>query len=125
MPEIPDLNIFCGNLAKRLTGKTLTAINILVPRRLKLPEAAFKDALLGQKLTAINRVGVEEPWKIGEFYGQSYFCDPRGQMLAVGSRDKDEVIIADMDFDQIAEVRATWQFYRDRRPETYGAITQP
>src|SRR6478672_5824440 len=39
---------------------------------------------------AINRVGVEKPWAIGEFYGQSYFCDPRGQMLAVASRNKDE-----------------------------------
>ena len=45
---------------------------------------------------AINRVGVEKPWAIGEFYGQSYFCDPRGQMHAVGSRDKDEVVVADL-----------------------------
>jgi beta-ureidopropionase len=74
---------------------------------------------------AINRVGVEEPWKIGEFYGQSYFCDPRGKMLAVGSRDQDEVVLADLDLDLITEVRATWQFYRDRRPETYGAIVAP
>jgi N-carbamoylputrescine amidase len=74
---------------------------------------------------AINRVGVEKPWSIGEFYGQSYFCNPRGQMLAVGSRDQDELVIADMDLDQIAEVRHVWQFYRDRRPETYGAITAP
>ena len=72
---------------------------------------------------AINRVGIEKPWAIGEFYGQSYFCNPRGQMLAVASRDKDEVLVADMDLDQIQEVRDVWQFYRDRRPETYGAIT--
>jgi N-carbamoylputrescine amidase len=74
---------------------------------------------------ANNRVGIEKPWAIGEFYGQSYFCDPRGQMLVVGSRDKDEVVVADMDLDQIKEVRDVWQFYRDRRPETYGAITAP
>jgi beta-ureidopropionase len=74
---------------------------------------------------AINRVGVEQPWEIGEFYGQSYFCDPRGQMIAVGSRDKDELVIAEMDFDQIREVRDVWQFYRDRRPETYGPIVAP
>jgi len=74
---------------------------------------------------AVNRVGVEKPWAIGEFYGQSYFCDPRGQMRAVGSRDKDEVVVADLDLDQIKEVRNVWQFYRDRRPETYGAITAP
>src|SRR3989454_5152256 len=74
---------------------------------------------------AINRVGVEKPWAIGEFYGQSYFCDPRGQFLTVGSRDKDELVIADLDLDKIEEVRNVWQFYRDRRPETYGVITAP
>ena len=69
----------------------------------------------------INRVGTEAPWNIGEFYGQSYFCDPRGSFLADGSRDKDELVVADLDLDMIDEVRHIWQFYRDRRPETYGA----
>ncbi len=76
-------------------------------------------------IAAINRVGTEQPWAIGEFYGQSYVCDPRGQMLAVASRDKDELLVADIDLDQIQEVRDAWQFYRDRRPETYGAIVEP
>ncbi len=78
----------------------------------------------GYFIGAINRVGFEKPWNMGEFYGQSYFCDPRGQIFAIGSRDKDEVVVADFDLDMIREVRNTWQFYRDRRPETYGAITQ-
>ena len=76
----------------------------------------------GYFVGAINRVGTEAPWNIGEFYGQSYFCDPRGQMLAVASRDQDELLIADLDLDKIREVRNTWQFFRDRRPETYGGI---
>jgi len=78
----------------------------------------------GYFVGAINRVGTEAPWNIGEFYGQSYFCDPRGQMLAVGSRDKDELIVADLDLDVIRQVRNTWQFFRDRRPETYTGITR-
>jgi beta-ureidopropionase len=77
----------------------------------------------GYFVGAINRVGVEAPWNIGEFYGQSYFCDPRGRFVAEGSRDKDELVVADLDLDLIKEVRNTWQFYRDRRPETYGTIT--
>ena len=77
----------------------------------------------GYFVGAINRVGFEAPWNIGEFYGQSYFCDPRGQFLAIGSRDKDELVVADIDLGMIQQVRNTWQFYRDRRPETYGAIT--
>ena len=79
----------------------------------------------GYFVGAINRPGWEEPWRIGEFYGTSYFCDPRGKIVAEGSRDTDDVVVADLDFDLIREVRNTWQFYRDRRPETYGAITAP
>jgi len=77
----------------------------------------------GYFVGAINRVGMEKPWNIGEFYGQSYFCDPRGQLITVASRDKDELVVADLDLALIQQVRNTWQFYRDRRPETYGAIT--
>src|SRR6266487_3004064 len=75
-------------------------------------------------VAAINRVGTEHPWKIGEFYGQSYFCDPRGQFLAQASRDRDELLVADLNLDEIQKVRDTWQFYRDRRPESYGEITR-
>src|SRR6202051_4216297 len=72
----------------------------------------------GYLVGAINRVGFETPWNMGEFYGQSYLVDPRGQMVAVGSRDKDEGAIGEMDRRVIEEVRNTRQFYRDRRPET-------
>jgi N-carbamoylputrescine amidase len=88
--------------------------------RLEQPAHAVAN---GYFVGAINRVGVEAPWNIGEFYGQSYFCDPRGQFLATGSRDRDELVVADLDLGLIQQVRNTWQFYRDRRPETYGAIT--
>jgi len=71
---------------------------------------------------AINRVGYEDPWHIGEFYGTSYFCNPRGQILAEASRDKDELLTAELDLDMIREVRNVWQFFRDRRPETYDAL---
>ncbi|MDE0939488.1 MAG: acyltransferase [Pirellulales bacterium] len=73
---------------------------------------------------AINRVGIEAPWNIGEFYGQSYFCNPRGQIMTEASRDQDEVVVADLDLELIEEVRNTWQFFRDRRPESYQKITQ-
>ncbi|MBK6749130.1 MAG: acyltransferase [Acidobacteria bacterium] len=76
----------------------------------------------GYFVGAINRVGTEAPWNIGEFYGQSYFCDPRGQILVEGSRDQDELVVADLEMDKIREVRNTWQFFRDRRPDAYGPI---
>lgn len=78
----------------------------------------------GYYVGAINRVGHEKPWNIGEFYGKSYFCNPRGKIIAQGSRDKDELIVADLDLDMIREVRNTWQFYRDRRPESYGELVK-
>lgn len=90
--------------------------------KLEQPAQAVANAYF---VGAINRVGTEGPWNIGKFYGQSYFCDPRGQMVAVGSRDNDELITADLDFDQIREVRNVWQFYRDRRPDSYGDLTAP
>jgi N-carbamoylputrescine amidase len=78
----------------------------------------------GYFIGAINRVGTEAPWNIGEFYGSSYFCDPRGQMVAQASRDKDEVLTADLDLDVIKQVRQTWQFFRDRRPDMYGDLVK-
>lgn len=76
----------------------------------------------GYFVGAINRVGHEQPWDIGEFYGKSYFCDPRGKIIAQASRNKDEVLVADLDLDLIQEVRSVWQFFRDRRPETYNTL---
>jgi len=78
----------------------------------------------GYFVGAINRVGHEKPWDIGEFYGKSYFCNPRGKIIAQASRDSDELVVADLDLDQIREVRNVWQFFRDRRPETYDALTK-
>lgn len=78
----------------------------------------------GYFIAALNRVGTEPPWNIGKFYGTSYFCDPRGNFLAVGSEDKDELVVAEMNLDLIEEVRRTWQFFRDRRPESYGDLAK-
>jgi beta-ureidopropionase len=78
----------------------------------------------GYFIGAINRVGTEAPWNIGHFYGSSYFCNPRGQIIASASREKDEVLVADLDLDQIKEVRQTWQFFRDRRPDAYEDLVK-
>ena len=40
----------------------------------------------------------------------------------MGSEDKDELVVAEMNLDLIEEVRRTWQFFRDRRPDTYGSL---
>src|SRR5213596_2785481 len=78
----------------------------------------------GYFMGCINRVGVEAPWNVGQFYGSSYFVDPRGNFLAQGTEDKDELVVAEMNLDMIEEVRRTWQFFRDRRPETYDDMVK-
>ncbi|XVU22366.1 nitrilase-related carbon-nitrogen hydrolase [Actinoplanes sp. CA-054009] len=68
---------------------------------------------------AINRVGIEE---LGDddFYGQSYFVDPEGKFVGeVGDTHNPELIVRDLDLGLIKTVRERWQFYRDRRPESY------
>ena len=78
----------------------------------------------GYYVGAINRVGTEAPWNIGKFYGSSYFVNPRGELLVTASEDKSELVTADLDLGMIEEVRKTWQFYRDRRPETYESLVK-
>lgn len=78
----------------------------------------------GYFVGAINRVGKEAPWNIGEFYGSSYVVGPKGKILGQASKDKDELLMVDCNFDEIREIRDLWQFYRDRRPETYGNLTE-
>jgi len=89
--------------------------------KLEQPAAAVANIYY---IGAINRVGTEKPWSFGEFYGSSYFVNPRGQIIAEGPRDKDAIVVADLNLDMIREVRNVWQFYRDRRPETYKAMAE-
>jgi beta-ureidopropionase len=88
---------------------------------LEQPAAAVAN---GCFIGAVNRVGTEAPWNIGRFYGSAYIVDPRGKIIAKASEDKDELLTADMDWAILREVRNTWQFFRDRRPETYQGLTQ-
>ena len=74
---------------------------------------------------AINRVGVE-PLGDNDFYGTSYFANPRGQFVDGTASDRtEELVVRDLDLDQIEEVRSQWAFYRDRRPDLYGDLTAP
>ncbi|MBK7579887.1 MAG: acyltransferase [Myxococcales bacterium] len=79
----------------------------------------------GYYVAASNRVGTEAPWNIGKFYGNSYFVNPRGEIIAEASEDMDELVVADLDLNLIEEVRQTWQFFRDRRPDAYEELVRP
>ena len=80
----------------------------------------------GYFVGTINRVGIEEELGPNDFYGQSYFCTPRGELVGdVGHDYDEELLVRDLDLDLIQEVRQTWQFYRDRRPDMYDRIVEP
>jgi N-carbamoylputrescine amidase len=90
--------------------------------KLEQPAAAVANEYF---IGAINRVG-KEPLGDNDFYGSSYFCDPRGQIIGGSASDtSEELVIRDLDLDLIEEVRMTWAFYRDRRPDAYGDLVAP
>jgi N-carbamoylputrescine amidase len=89
---------------------------------LEQPAAAVANEYF---VAAINRVGTE-PFGDNDFYGSSYFCDPRGQLIGDAASDSDEeLVVRDLDLDMIDQVRTTWAFYRDRRPDAYGDLVAP
>jgi N-carbamoylputrescine amidase len=71
-------------------------------------------------VVAANRTGVESGQT---FYGSSFIADPRGDKVAELGRDDEGVVVATFDLDAIAQTRASWGFFRDRRPEFYGVLT--
>ena len=85
-------------------------------------EQPASAAANGVYIAAINRIGMEAPWNIGEFYGSSYFVNPRGQIVAQASPDQDELLIHELDMATVREVRDNWQFFRDRRPDTLYTV---
>ena len=88
---------------------------------LEQPAAAAANGVF---IGAINRIGTEEPWasEMGEFYGSSYIVNPRGQIEAQASYGDDELLVHEIDLDMNREVRDTWQFFRDRRPDMYSDL---
>lgn len=93
---------------------------------LEQPAAAGDN---GYFVAVPNRVG-RETEEFGdqavEFYGSSYVVDPRGNYVGdVASRTEEELLVRDLDMGLIAEARYEWQFYRDRRPDTYGELAAP
>ena len=81
----------------------------------------------GVYVASVNRTGFEQPVEEQAgiiFWGSSFICDPQGVVLAQGSEDKEEVLLADVDLKQIETIRRNWPFLRDRRIDAYGDITK-
>ncbi|SDS93812.1 nitrilase-related carbon-nitrogen hydrolase [Microlunatus soli] len=90
------------------------------------PAAAVAN---GYFVLAPNRVGREDN-EFGDeavdFYGRSQVVDPRGNYVGeLGASDHEELLIRDLDLDLVRQMREDWQFYRDRRPDSYTVISKP
>jgi N-carbamoylputrescine amidase len=79
-------------------------------------------------VAVVNRVGYEGKPEKGdpgiEFWGNSFVADPAGQLLAEGSNDKEEILVVEIDPQKSEEQRRNWPFFRDRRIDAFGGLTQ-
>jgi len=92
----------------------------------------FKPGDLGYPVfeTAYVNLGVyicydrhfPEGWRALALNGAEYIVNPRGEIEAQASYDQDELLVHEIDLGMVREVRNTWQFFRDRRPETYDIL---
>jgi N-carbamoylputrescine amidase len=76
-------------------------------------------------VVAANRIGTETAAEgtAVTFYGSSFITDQTGQIVAKAPRDAEALLTATFDLDAIAALRRSWGLFRDRRPETYGAVS--
>ena len=85
----------------------------------------------GVYVAVVNRVGFEEGDVRGkkasgqglEFWGGSFIADPFGRVIAQASHDKEEILVAEVDLKALEDIRRNWPFLRDRRIDSYAAIT--
>jgi N-carbamoylputrescine amidase len=85
----------------------------------------------GVYVAVVNRVGFETgnirgksaPGAGLEFWGGSFLCDPFGRVIAEGSHDKEEILLGEVDIHTLEDIRRNWPFLRDRRIDSYAAIT--
>ena len=90
--------------------------------RLEQPAAAVANEYF---VGTVNRVGTE-PSRDADFFGSSYFVDPRGKLVGeVAPSDKSALVVRDLDMDVLVAVREELAFYRDRNPAAYGALVAP
>jgi N-carbamoylputrescine amidase len=96
--------------------------------------APWRRAMQGHAVSNVipvvgaNRTGFE-PWAGypnggQQFYGSSFIADHRGDLVAAFGREDEGVLTAEFDLDFLATHRAAWGFFRDRRTDLYGVLTQ-
>jgi N-carbamoylputrescine amidase len=77
----------------------------------------------GLHVVSVNRVGFEQNGAM-KFWGGSFVSNPLGRVLYQASHDKEEVEVVEIDLNRTDSVRVHWPFMRDRRIDSYSAITK-
>jgi agmatine deiminase len=75
----------------------------------------------GVHVAAVNRVGQEGQLK---FWGDSFVCDSFGEMLKQASKEKEEILVVEVDLEKNKRIQEGWGFFENRRPDTYKEITE-
>jgi N-carbamoylputrescine amidase len=87
----------------------------------------WRRAMIGHAVSnvvpvaAANRIGTECGQR---FYGHSFICDERGDLLAEFGANETGVLVAELNLAAARRHRAAFGFFRDRRPELYGRLVQ-
>jgi N-carbamoylputrescine amidase len=84
---------------------------VCVPNRIGVEKVAGADG------KPVSRQGIE-------FWGQSFVAAPNGQLVGRATRDRQEVLLADCNLDEVEFSRTHWPFFRDRRIDAYGDLTK-
>src|SRR5436309_3565563 len=134
LPELYRSRYFCQSedhanfaLAEPIPGPSTKALGALAKKlKIAIVGSLFERRSAGvYHHAAVNRVGHEGAKGGGiEFFGASFLCDPYGRMVAEASRDKAEVLVAEVDPSVVETARQHWPFLRDRRIDAYGSITE-
>ncbi|MCB1211997.1 MAG: carbon-nitrogen hydrolase, partial [Verrucomicrobiales bacterium] len=72
-------------------------------------------------VAAVNRTGNEGET---EFWGQTFVANPYGEIIEKAAVSKEEVLIVPCDLKEVEDFRRIWPFFRDRRIDTYAALTK-
>ncbi|MCL5046912.1 MAG: acyltransferase [Actinobacteria bacterium] len=118
-PEVPRVLALKG--AEILFNPCATVMDL--SRYIWFIEQRSHAVANGVFVGTVNRVG-QEPLSEGLYYGTSYFCDPCGEILAQGSQDRDDIVLTTLNLAKIQEERNRWNFFRDRRGETYQELVE-
>ncbi|HEV7563588.1 MAG TPA: nitrilase-related carbon-nitrogen hydrolase [Solirubrobacterales bacterium] len=118
-----------GPRSLALAGADVIFVPTATPAGRELWEIELRGMAIANLLwvAGVNRVGNDRGEAVSDmaFYGESLFSAPDGEVVSRAQTDGDEIVYAEIDTERSRRLREDWGFFRDRRPEIYGAITAP